>query len=287
VVPTRKKQLPRTITPPSLCIDLSKVFCVGSMLPRKDTWNLGPHLEETVGTFIKERPRLHNFIYLSAELHVDGKTLVPVAVVIQCACVPTTFFALESLQSDRPGELLSFDSLDASWKEVHPNVSILHCQKVDIDYFVRDKLLLFSERPSEIDAEKPDEVDAVAICWNGRNVVWDCVGETCEECLETELSDDVDEDVKAHVTDLLYQERDRETASRKQTLADKKRLFRDKMQCEAMPAESLEERRVFKVYPKDSCLEPSMISFGDIQIKTGFQKSVSVNRFIGNAERCF
>jgi hypothetical protein len=109
-------------------------------------------------------------------------------------------------------------------------------------------------------------------------------GETIAECVDTELPDASTQD-KDLVQSLLREEIERQTANNRVT--DKQTTFRNMIEANDMSVEALNARRVYKVYPQDSRLESTTVSFGGAQFETGFRKNVRVNRFIGNAERFF
>lgn len=283
-----RRRVPRSVTPTPLSVDMSQVLVVGGLCPRRfdwNAWNLASHLERVLKGRLAATPNKHFYVHLTFETLVEGtkSTLVPVAVVIECDCVPTTLLAVTSVQSEAE-TIMSFDNVNARWAPIHDRVSILKSQDA-MDASTREYLILYSQRPSEIEEEQVVPVNTVSIMFNERVIVWDVeLDENLDEYLEEDedFVDDTVED-KEEIKQLLRQEHQMKIELRRQDLLNKKALFADMMEREQLPAESLEGRRVFKVYPQDARLEPVMTVFG----LSGFIKSRMVNRYIGNADEVF
>lgn len=154
-----------------------------------------------------------------------------------------------------------------------------------MDGFSRDQLVLYSELPVQVDTVQPEPVETVAITWNDMEIVW-MEGETIVECVETELSGASDED-KELVQSLLREEIEYQTVIRQLLVEEKKARYHNMIETNDMSVAALQARRVYKVYPQDSRLEPITVTFGGVQFETGFRKNAHVNRYIGNAERFF
>lgn len=295
---TRKSRVPMRVTrpavspPPKVFIDVKKVFVVGGLLPRNfdwASWDIQNHLERTVSCLLAKSPN-PCFVYMSIEF---SQTLnpypVPVAVVIQSACVPTRLFALTSLQTGTE-EFLRFDDVNTNWATTsHPMVFILNCNYL-FSESDREQLLLHCESPAAVAAEKP--VLSVSINFNGQDIVWTREeDESIEACVDEFIEDelpDANENVRATMIQRLQEELRCETEASRAATEYKQRLYREMMASdESMTVEGIEGKRVFKVFPQDARLDPVMPSSGFIQVAKGFHKTATVNRYIGNCDEIF
>lgn len=290
----RKKQTKRVCTitppPPPASIKLSEVFVVGGIpksrtLLSKDPWNLEPYLNETLRKLIAEAPSSSRFyIYLSLEM-LNNTEQVPVAIVIQCDCIPTTLLCKTSVQSVRE-EFFDMYDMGFQWKEMHERVSVLSCS-TPLDNALSEYCHLYLPPPSELQKEQPEPVCSVQIQWQGKDLVWFVSGdETAQEAVESEFPDISDEDKAAAIARLEEQKAAQQELA-VESVENKRRLFNEMVEREGMTLEALENRRVFKVYPNHPRLEPTTVAFGGGTFSQGFAKKKIVNRFIGNAETLF
>ena len=272
-------------------IDLKKVFCLGGMFLPKfnlDEWNLGPHLAATLSQLIRESPNASCYLYLTME-QSETLPIVPVAVILQCDCIPTTLLAKNTVQGCE--EIVSMDECNMPWAPTdHDKVFILRLE-ADITFFDRDQLLLYSRLPSEVNGEVVAEIDSVAIEWNDNVIVWDVgIVEDDEEAdleLCCEDHDVVNADDKATVKKLLLEAKERKVVSLTQELDYIKSLYHGMMEREGMTDQALEGHKAFKVFPQDHRLDPMVVETTFGPMTTGFRKTLRVDRYIGNAERLF
>ena len=226
---------------------------------------------------------------MSTEL-LDSNTTVPVAVVIQSACVPTRLVAVASIQSETE-ELKTFDDINMRWAPTsHPMVYVLKCD-YSLNGFHREQLLLHCQSPAAVAAEQPERVDSVSIKFNGMDVVWMREMESMDECVDDFVEDqlpDATDDDKATIKMRLQDELSRETNVRRAATDQKKQLYSEMMaHDENMTVQGIEDKLVYKVYPKDARLEPVMVKLGDMDIAQGFVKTAYVNRYLGNSDSVF
>lgn len=180
---------------------------------------------------------------------------------------------------------IAFDSVNMRWAPTsHADVFVLK-SNADMNGFVREQLLLHCESSTKVAAERPAPVECVSIKYNGGEIVWMLEAESLHDCVDKDedLSGLSDEE-KASIKDSLREELAREKGRRQDALEEKSQLIQDMMAKENMSVEELQEKYVYKVYPRDLRLEPVIKTFGNMQIAQGFEKKLYVNRYIGNAE---
>jgi hypothetical protein len=135
--------------------------------------------------------------------------------------------------------------------------------------------------------EEPEPTAFVQTVWKDEDISWSSTDESVEDAVRdlVKVEEEWQGDEKEITALLLEQHRQQETAARHKAEI-KARLFADMVdnlsRASGLSADevrqSLQDMRVFKIYPDHSDLEPVEDTFGTHTFKTAF-----VNRYIGKA----
>ena len=268
-------------------LDLSKIFTVGSELPRNFTnrWQLDTHAKDVIQKLLVEIPAKNKlWLNLTTETVANPTTdqsvkrendeNVPILVVTSCEVIPTVTVSNFDMQTQTE-EIRPMSNYKLSWVVIpgtNDRVFMLRSTST-LDYSILQRMLLYQRQPQKLNSDQPNKIEAVDVMFNETLVIWHLDCSNVQSCVNDEFEDNEnwDKSLKPKLETLFrskyreMQESENDDFQRKKEIYSRemnKRFEQDRSNAET----ALDNMKLYKIYPSNTELESMMTLFGP----TGF-----------------